>query len=399
MIELSNLIDEPDFEYAEDILLRSVAKGIRVADLDKVKQQCKLELSLREKSIQDKWGINLNKLYISLELLIGNKYGFKPNCVDDIRKLASMGYEPALDVLAYLKVKDCLSKANTLSRYTECNRVYPNVTRGVTNRISYNEPALISYSKLNLEMMIRPRNVGDRLVSVDIKSEEPWILFNSLGVEEVKQCMIPTNHNGLYEDLYEYTGNKIETPSQRKQVKKAVLGTIYGMGDKSLKENVVGVDGVAIKKVIKNFEEIKEYIQECKEQLREKDNIVKTYFDTEIEIPKDQLNLARILNYMVQGTASDILALMVCGVQEQLEERGLSEDIEIYYVRYDEILFNISKDYVDKHSEEEIKDTLRSIIYTEIDDWVAFGYDIEFIKERDSMGNEVTNSTLIDSLE
>jgi len=119
-----------------------------------------------------------------------------------ISQLADLGYDFAVDLLEYRKVK---KYAETLAVVIEnCDSkglIHPEVTLTKTNRLSYAHPALMNIQKELLWDVIAPRHPENSLYSVDIKNEEPQLLICMVNATELIPAL--QSPSGLYNAMFE----------------------------------------------------------------------------------------------------------------------------------------------------------------------------------------------------
>lgn len=119
-----------------------------------------------------------------------------------MESLADLGYDIGTDILEYRLYKKYAESISELLSFADGNNlIHPFVTLTKTNRISYVRPAIMNIPKKLLWSMIAPYNSSDVLYSVDIKNQEPSILINSLGDDDLAKVL--ESDKGLYEELFE----------------------------------------------------------------------------------------------------------------------------------------------------------------------------------------------------
>lgn len=74
----------------------------------------------------------------------------------------------------------------------------------------------------------------------------------------------------------------------------------------------------------------------------------------------------------IQGTGSDILALLVYHFDEEMFDRGLENKIMLYFTRKDELVIEVDKAYVDEVGKEKVFSILADVFEHRIDDWAPF---------------------------
>lgn len=212
MYEISLAKDKPDIEYMFKRAKELMDIGIRINDIDKLyKEFEENQLKLGE-LIKERYGIknpnssqqiisymkSLNSPEVYEVCFINGKWTSNK---DAMVELAYKGYEFASDLLDYRKVKKYVESIRAMKDSVDDRGfVHPKVSLGKTNRINYKDPALMNLPKELLWYIVSPRIEGNVLYSVDIKNQEPSILINLLGIEELKGAL--KSDKGLYEELF-----------------------------------------------------------------------------------------------------------------------------------------------------------------------------------------------------
>jgi hypothetical protein len=214
-------VDKPDVVEMEKEERNMMQRGIRIADCNSmlsyytsIRDDIKLEL-------QNKYNIeNPNSPaqvidfieYMSRHIDLSSKNDIINICFDDkkqkwtsndqaLSKLALLGYEFAQDIRDYRRVKKYVESITSMQKLADQNMlVHPNVSRSITNRIYYSDPAIMSIPKDLLYNVITPYNNGDVLYSADIKNQEPSILINMTNANDLKEAL--TSPDGLYEFMF-----------------------------------------------------------------------------------------------------------------------------------------------------------------------------------------------------
>lgn len=213
--------DKPDIGYMQAVIEGLMKRGIRLADCNKLKNHY---TSLRETlrlDLRDKYGIenpNSTKQITSFIQDLSNQISVESKndiiniCYDDennkwtsnataMGKLADLGYEFAQDLLDYRHAKKYAEAIESIVEDMDENGlIHPTVTLGKTNRINYSRPGIMTIPKQLLWHMVAPLTDGNVLYSVDIKNQEPNILINMTGAEELKYAL--ESEEGLYETMF-----------------------------------------------------------------------------------------------------------------------------------------------------------------------------------------------------
>lgn len=220
MYKISTKTDKPDIKYMFDESDKMMKRGIKLKNLKELYSKYN---SIKEKlatEINTKYNIanpNSSKQIIEyLENLSSKLVNFgETNDIYEIcfvngkwtsnkaamMQLSNMGYEFATDLLLYRLAKKYSETLKTFISLADNNGIiHPFVELGKTNRIQYSKPALLTIPKVLLWHLVDPMTEGNKLYSVDIKNQEPNILINILGSDELKTALVADE--GLYENLF-----------------------------------------------------------------------------------------------------------------------------------------------------------------------------------------------------
>lgn len=221
MYYINSKKDKPDIGYMEATISKLMKRGIRLADCTNLK---KYYTNLRDELKSDfssKYNIsnpNSSKQitdylkYVSDKVDINSRNDIINICYDDetgkwtsnaeaMEKLADMGYEFAKDLLDYRHAKKYAESIESIVELADDDGlIHPLVSLGKTNRINYSKPGVMTIPKELLWNMLAPYKEGNTLYSVDIKNQEPSILINMTGADELKPAL--TSKEGLYETMF-----------------------------------------------------------------------------------------------------------------------------------------------------------------------------------------------------
>ena len=171
----------------------------------------------------------------------------------------------------------------------------------------------------------------------------------------------------------------------RNQFKTAWLAMSYGSSMKSIKENCTLIDGKRVYQFFSSFEPIKDYKSQIKKAVKAGKSSAVTIFGTPVfsnkVLPGD---IERsLMDIPIQGTAADILSILINHFNEEVEKKGLSNELFIYYTRHDELIIEASQDLMSTENKENtlnfIKDTLEHRIITPNSEWVPFKIEIKVV--------------------
>lgn len=347
-------------------------KGITETDSDTIRSNINTEHELEEATIRC---INiLLKNDIINAMLRDGKWTTNGSAMTS---LALKGYSDAVDILTYRKAKKY--SESVMSFITEIRgdgRVHPILSLGKTNRINYSAPALMNIPKRLIWDMIGPRRPGNMLVSVDIKNQEPWIMINILGIEKLKQLL--DVQGGLYERVFNEIFNRDPEGMERDELKVSWNAMTYGASIYGIKEICRHIPGEQVYKYFNSFPEFKKYKAKCAALAKNHVQTSLTYFGTKLYADEIGSKLKRVLmDIPIQGTGTDILALLVKHFDEEVEEREIEDSIGLYYTRHDEVILEIQQEFVQEHGKEKVFDIIRDIFEHRIDDWEPFRVEIK----------------------
>lgn len=298
-----------------------------------------------------------------------------------MKAMALEGRQDALDILTYRKAKKYLECIESFSNAI-CGDglVHPTISRSKTNRVTYSNPALLNIPKQLLWNMVGPRRPGNTLISVDIKNQEPWVLINMLGIDELKYVI--ENFDDLYSGVFEVIFDRAPEPIERREIKLAWNALTYGASIKALEKGCQNIDYKAVYKYFNGFQEFKRYKAKCRAMAKAGAQIATTYFGTELYADAYGSKLQRVLmDIGIQGTGSDIMALLIKHFDAERRARELEDAMDIYFTRYDEAVVEAEQEYVHSVGVEEVIETLRDIFEHRIDDWEPFKVEIKILGE------------------
>jgi len=309
---------------------------------------------------------------------------------DAMNMLVEKGYNEAVDILMYRRIKKYAESVKSIiDAMNKDGRIRPTVSLGKTNRINYKEPALMNIPKPLLWHIIAPRNAGNILFSVDIKQQEPWILCNMLGIEELKEIF--RSGEDLYEAIFMRIFKRKCTKLERNEIKTSWNAMSYGASIHGIKKICRNIDAKEVYGYFNSLREFKDYKNKCFGLAKKNVQKVETYFGTEIYADEYGSRLQRVLmDIPIQGTGADILALLIQHFDEEVEDRSIENEMELYFTRHDELIIEVDMDYVEECGEQEVVDILSDIFEHQIDDWDNFMVHIERVEPAEIIlgGNE-----------
>ena len=388
---------KPDHELLVGAVNDSIRRGIKLKNLEVLLPFCVKSVEVAADTLRRKWGIgnpnaaaDINRFLSSCDMeevyAACYKDGKWSSKAENLKELAAGGFEPAIDILSYRKAKAYSNAVSGLIGLRRGDgRVYPEISVQKTNRIGYKSPALLNIPRALLWSVIEPRMDDSRIICIDVKQQEPKILMNMLGIEDLQD--LARYNSDIYSAAYkELFGTECNT-KQRDEFKMCWNATTYGASKKSLVERCKYIDGGAVYSYLHRFKELSDYIGRSYAMSRKGVNKVETYFGTVVETDKVGGALRRsLLDIPIQGTGADILAFMVEHLTRLVDDAGLDTDIELYYTRHDELVLEVSNSLIDGiGGDEAIKEYLRENFKHEIDDWFPIEVDVDFAEENSEL--------------
>lgn len=384
--------DEPDIELMKQRVEESMRKGICITDLTDKSKEYTVAMNCARTNMQSIYGIeNPNSPTQIINYLIAHSdENIIKFCYDDkamkwttkaevMEELAGLGYTFAIDLLRYRKLAGYVKVVNQLvENLNSDGRLHPDVFLGKTNRINYRNPGLMNINKELLWDLIVPRTAGNSIYSIDIKNQEPWTLINKLGIKELKELLEIDDGKGLYEKLFVEVYGRDCNKAEKDQFKASWNALTYG-GTKFALNNICRtIDPDPIMARFNKIKEFKKYKNDCKLMADRGCQTVETAFGTVIETDELGKKLVRqLMDLPIQGTGSDILALLIEHFYSEIEKRGLEDKLEFYYSRHDELLIEVDKAYEEEVGVEAVTEVLADIFEHRIDDWEPYRIEIK----------------------
>ena len=387
MYNISTETDRPDHEFAYATLQSSLTRGIRV-DVKKIDE---LIAKLAKESHEQR--VNLGALYgianpnssqqvktafmreLSPEVIhdhctIMGKVTFNKEVLAD---LEALGYPIATALLNYRRPTKMMESLETLRASADREGlIHPKLSRGVSNRFNYSDPALMNINKSILWDVVIPYTEGNKLYSVDIKQQEPWLIVNVLGIQELIDLM--DEHRDFYKALYVAAFGSEPTDSQRTEVKRAWNAMSYGASEQGILMYCKEIDGHVLYNYFSSIPEYKRYKNKSYGLSKKNCHQVKTLFGTMLYAAEQGSKLKRVLmNLPIQGTGSDILALLIEHLVRTVDADDYEDDIHLYYTRHDELIIEVSGDI----EEDSVINYLRNTLEHQINDWTPFSVEVK----------------------
>lgn len=422
MFNINSITDKPSLSNMMMTLNDCMSEGIRLGDTRKLREKLQEEINQAASDLKEEYGIqnpnSAQQVIAALQRL--NDPNIEDVCIvetfkkqadgtskkefkwtsnaDALAKLVHMDYDIAKKLIVYRRAS---TYAEYIDRFNSMvdneGLIHPTVSFGKTNRINYSQPDLMNVPKKILWDLIVPRNDGNVLVSIDIKNQEPWILVNMLGIENIKQ-LLESSELGLYDTLIkEWYGEDFEyTKLQRDEFKTAWNALTYGAAKKLVCGVCRNINPDILYKQFKAIPELNEYSKTCRSKgfggYRESETVFGTKMTCDgakgVKLSNQHMDMP------VQGTGTDILAFLIEHFQDKVEEEGIEQLLTLYYSRHDELILEVDFTLFDIKGEEWVMDFLKDTFEHQIDDWVPFQVEIELVKPEPLFIDDLDNDTM-----
>ncbi len=289
--------------------------------------------------------------------------------VKTLEELALQGHEivqKILDWRGLSKLKSTYTDALQEEINPETGRVHTSyhLTGTSTGRLASSDPNLQNIPiRTEDGRKIREAFIaseGHTLLSVDYSQVELRLSAEMAGVAALRQAF----HDNV--DIHTLTASQVfDVPVEevsgeiRRQAKAVNFGIIYGISGWGLAKQLGCDPGDAndfIKRYLARFPEIRDYMEEKKEEAREH-GFVKTLYgrkcftpNINAKIPAQRGGSERAaINAPLQGTAADIMKIAMAKMPDALKNAGLNAKMLLQV--HDELIFEVPENELDKTSE------------------------------------------------
>ncbi len=297
------------------------------------------------------------------------KTGQHSTDVKTLETLAMQGHEivqKILDWRGLSKLKSTYTDALQEQILSETGRVHTSyaMTGTSTGRLASSDPNLQNIPiRTEDGRKIREAFIaseGHTLLSVDYSQVELRLAAEIAGVEALKQAF----KDGV--DIHTLTASQVfDVPldqvdgETRRRAKAVNFGIIYGISGWGLAQQLGCSPGDAndfINRYLARFPEIKDYMEERKDEAREY-GYVKTLYgrkcftpNINAKIPAQRGGSERAaINAPLQGTAADIMKIAMAKMPAAISEAGLSAKMLLQV--HDELIFEVPKSELEKTTE------------------------------------------------
>lgn len=393
--------DKPNSEWFIGYIKNKCKDGIRVStDIENYGMVKEVEKLKNEAAsvLQNEYGIkNPNsseqvREFISkcmdnplVEMYCVDESGKISSRADNLQALAFYNINWAIQILKYRNNNGLLTGIKAiLENVGTDGKIHPEVSIQKTNRISYSKPALMNIDKRILWSIIQPKKSGNYLWSVDIKNQEPWILAHVTNDEELNRIIDSCYKNGesFYRSVYkEVFGNVEIHDAAYAELKTTWNSLTYGASLKMLNKTCRLIDAYAVYKYFNSLQGLKEYRKNVYAHASKGITVCRTLFGSRLYAGDlDGSKLKRtLLDLPIQGTGADILALIVKHFEEEKVNRGITDEIDLYFTRHDEVIFEVSNKWQDAVGREAVAEELRDIMEHQINNWLPFGLEVKLL--------------------
>lgn len=190
-------------------------------------------------------------------------------------------------------------------------------------------------------------------------------------------------NQGIVESSGRLTGLSVNCEGiYRKEFKVAWNAMTYGAGYQGVEKICKHINGKLFYNYFSTIPEFKSYKTNCRKRAEMGIQTINTYFGTVLFAGEDNPNkLQRILmDLPIQGTAADILSLLLKHANEVIKNKGLDGKLEVFYTRHDELIFEADKEWVDEIGIEKAYEIIRDITEHQVDNWIPFKVDVSEIQ-------------------
>lgn len=296
-------------------------------------------------------------------------YSFSQENVDKL--IASYGEIPLLKKIQHFRrmktVYDSMYEIYT--SIDENGRIHPTWTFNETNRVYYKSPSITKIPVECRHLIVAPR--GYKLYSLDYKQQEPYILFNWIGEQEILDIL--KKEKDIYRALGRVLFNREITEEERHHVKTAFLAWQYGAQEFTIARQVGKEFASKFMSKLNNLPNYKKYAEHAYKLSQNNPVVIKDYFGVERVIHNPPGNIYRIcLNTPIQMTGSSILAFAIEDISKFKETKGLTDDIvRLYFTVHDEVVVIVKEGY------EHLISDIASLLEYKIDNFIPFILEVE----------------------
>lgn len=169
------------------------------------------------------------------------------------------------------------------------------------------------------------------------------------------------------------------TPIERKEFKTSYLAITYGAAITTIKESCKHIDGERVYKFVTGIKAIKEYKSNINKLINQGVNVIGSLFGTKLNAGTSDKNMLKriLLDLPIQGTGADILSLLLKHFYERVNELGISDKLNVYYTRHDELIVEVDGDWLSEVGSDHVVALLKDTFEHQINDWTPFRIEID----------------------
>jgi DNA polymerase-1 len=314
---------------------------------------------------------------LKLPMIKKTKTGYSTD--GDVLTKLSLQHDLPLEILGYRnlsKLKSTYIDALPRLIHPETGRVHTtyNQTVAATGRLSSSDP--------NLQNIPVRAEEGNRIRQAFVP-EKGWLIVSADYSQIELRILAHVSRDGTLikaflndEDIHARTASEIfevpmeqVTPQMRREAKVINFGIIYGMSAYGLSQQLGTDPKVAqtyIDEYFKKYSGVRTYTEKSLEDARQT-GYVMTLLHRRRYLPDihssnfaiRQATERMAINSPLQGTAADIIKLAMIGVQNRIEELGLSTKMIMQV--HDELVFEVPEEELEK-AISMIRDRMESVI-------------------------------------
>lgn len=286
----------------------------------------------------------------------GNTLRYRRGVLDDLVMSNRLFLEgDYLDIGSFLRER----KGSILSIKSEFNL-------SSTYRLVSSNPSLGNLDSF-LKKAIVPRE-GYKLVSLDYKHQEPWIIVNLLENSELKSVL--DNSNDFYRGLMKKF-KVVESAENRELMKKVWNTSIYGSSLNAVKKDGEGwIDDLY--EWINGMSEIRSLRDKVERNIRDKKEVY-TKFGLDRRVSYDgKTSIRKAFNYIFQMSASGVLYTGLNNIHSAVRSGGFDKDISVYLTNHDEYILEVSEEW----DREDLFSFLKGVDF-EVEGWTSPKFELK----------------------
>lgn len=164
----------------------------------------------------------------------------------------------------------------------------------------------------------------------------------------------------------------------RKEFKRAWNAMSYGASVIGVQRMCHILDGKFIYDFFANIPELKKYRAECTRLASNRVQQIRTYFGSVLTAnePNPKALKRVLLDLPIQGTAADILSLLVKHFDDQTRADNVADKIWVAFTRHDELIIEVDRLLVEVWGIDRVMSYIRELVEHQVDSWEPFKLDI-----------------------